>query len=342
MPRRESARRKHPLARESDIIEILHMRLNLLQMTFGKHIERGLCCFFAGEVLDEVHRILCYVKNTPNLSRAYKVTDELFDLSTMAMEFFKEFIEPTLPEINYFGIDLLDYSPMLTSSPQTQLSHMDSTINNMHQTTINKLKIKNKDDLTTESSNDSKGENVALKRKFKQLKTNIKRNGGQINILKRDLIISKKKLGQQQRLINNLRSRFTDYDKKLETTNRKLNAVLEELSKCKTELQYWRSKSPSNATPINGKTTPCNCDNYQCIFNNKNENQILNLPDVFLPIDSSSKKIDEPSTSGYKKENSESNSNSGKTLKRKLDYAEEEQTDGSIRKMAANFIRLIE
>jgi F-box protein 28 len=50
MPRRESARRNHPLACESDIIETLHMRLTLLQMTFGKHIERKHICFFAGEV----------------------------------------------------------------------------------------------------------------------------------------------------------------------------------------------------------------------------------------------------------------------------------------------------
>lgn len=50
MPRRESARRNHPLACESDIIETLHMRLTLLQMTFGKHIERRHCCFFPGEV----------------------------------------------------------------------------------------------------------------------------------------------------------------------------------------------------------------------------------------------------------------------------------------------------
>lgn len=50
MPRRESARRSHPLACESDIIETLHMRLSLLQMTFGKHIERKHCCFFPGEV----------------------------------------------------------------------------------------------------------------------------------------------------------------------------------------------------------------------------------------------------------------------------------------------------
>lgn len=50
MPRRESARRKHPLACESDIIETCYMRLSLLQMSFGKHIERGYCCFFPGAV----------------------------------------------------------------------------------------------------------------------------------------------------------------------------------------------------------------------------------------------------------------------------------------------------
>lgn len=45
---------------------------------------------------------------TPKLGKPYKVTDELFDLSTMAMEYFKEKIEPKLPEIAYFGADFLD------------------------------------------------------------------------------------------------------------------------------------------------------------------------------------------------------------------------------------------
>jgi hypothetical protein len=37
-----------------------------------------------------VYRILTYIQSTHSpLGRAYKVTDELFDLSTMAMEYFK-------------------------------------------------------------------------------------------------------------------------------------------------------------------------------------------------------------------------------------------------------------
>lgn len=114
MPRRESARRSHHLAIESDIVETLHMRLNLLQMSFGKHIERKHICFFPGDILDEVYRILHYIRVTPKLDVPYKVTDELFDLSTMAMEYFKEKIEPNLPEIAYFSTDFLKFSRNIT------------------------------------------------------------------------------------------------------------------------------------------------------------------------------------------------------------------------------------
>ena len=57
-----------------------------------------------------MNKILLYIASTPKLARPYKVTDELFDLSTMAMEYFKEKIEPTLPEISYFGTDFLDFT----------------------------------------------------------------------------------------------------------------------------------------------------------------------------------------------------------------------------------------
>jgi F-box protein 28 len=119
MPRRESARRQHPLACESDIVETLHMRLLLLRMAFGKHIERKHICFFAGEILDEVYKILHYIKVTSKLARPYKVTDELFDLSTMAMEYFREKIEPTLPEIRLFANDYHEF-PSPLGPPNTR------------------------------------------------------------------------------------------------------------------------------------------------------------------------------------------------------------------------------
>ena len=50
---------------------------------------------------------MVYVYMNSMLARAYKVTDELFDLSTMAMEYFKERIEPGLPEVTYLSSDFL-------------------------------------------------------------------------------------------------------------------------------------------------------------------------------------------------------------------------------------------
>lgn len=64
---------------------------------------------FTFQIIDEIYKILHYVESTPSLSRAYKVTDELFDLSTMAMEYFKEHIEPSLPEVTYFASDVFEY-----------------------------------------------------------------------------------------------------------------------------------------------------------------------------------------------------------------------------------------
>ena len=68
------------------------------------------------QILDEVLRIIRYIQKAPtgqprNPKNPYiYMEDELFDLSTMAMEYFKEHIEPTLPEITYFGADYLDFT----------------------------------------------------------------------------------------------------------------------------------------------------------------------------------------------------------------------------------------
>lgn len=356
MPRRESARRKHPLARESDMyvlysteqlyyslivlsidsIETLHMRLTLLQMTFSKHIERMHCCFFSGEILDEVHRILNYVQKTPVLSRAYKVTDELFDLSTMAMEYFKEHIEPTLPEINYFAVGdyLLDYSPTLTGSPQTQLSLMENTTKDLHQSTSiysnKKRGIKSNQNSLESTSSQKNSETIALKKRLKNIEINNKRNSTQIMTLKRELTLAKKKCNQKQRIANTMRTRFDDNDKKLETMNRKLSAVLEELSKCKTELQYWRSTSPSGATPTpSTKLNHCRCGDTP------NEIESLLVPEVFKPIDD---KQSGGSSEGLTNSSDDTNVGSsvvrveGKHCKRKLYYIEEKKCDKKFKK----------
>ncbi|KAL7306303.1 hypothetical protein TKK_0001731 [Trichogramma kaykai] len=272
MPRRESARRNHPLACESDIIETLHMRLTLLQMSFGKHIERKHCCFFPGEILDEVYNILHYIKVTPKLARPYKVTDELFDLSTMAMEYFKDCIEPTLPEIPYFGAEFLDLAGTFTSP----LSVSDG-----------KGRSSGGENSPARSGNDEPGtsmdssvaapasppqSNMVLRKRIRKIKQGMKRYNSQLSLMRRDLKNCKSKISEQQKQIVEYATRLDDNDKKNEETSRKFSTLLQvftkELNKCKTELQYWRSKSP--AIPVCfgcGQSIPLPTEDLQVLAN---------------------------------------------------------------------------
>lgn len=263
MPRRESARRTHPLACESDIIETLHMRLSLMQMTLGKHIERKHCCFFPGEILDEVYSILAYLKTTAKLARPYKVTDELFDLTTMAMEYFKEHIEPDLPEITYFGTDFFDitFSPgesksylCLDSPPSSGFEASTSTASAPRQSSINSYMEE-----SLPPSPPPPQSNMVLRKRIHRIKQGMKKYNDQLSALRSDLRTCKRKtalqqkqiaeqqkqIAEQQKQILEYANRLDDYDKKSEESSRKFQTLLQELNKCKTELQYWRSRSPA-------------------------------------------------------------------------------------------------
>uniref|UniRef100_A0A6P4E8A8 Uncharacterized protein LOC108039067 n=1 Tax=Drosophila rhopaloa TaxID=1041015 RepID=A0A6P4E8A8_DRORH len=236
MPRRESARRSHPLACECDIIETCYMRLSLLQMSMGKHIERGHCCFFPGAILDEVQAILNYISITPRLQRPYRVTDELFDLSTMAMEYFKDRIEPTLPGLAYFNKDFFTL-PTTTKRPTLATSS----------------------DLEDSASNSPPQNHMVLRKGIRKIKQGMKMYNNQLSVLRTELRTCKRKaaeqskqlaeqsnlLAEQQKQTLEYANRLDENDKKNEEMSRKFSTLLQELNKCKTELQFWRSKSPA-------------------------------------------------------------------------------------------------
>lgn len=96
LPRRESERRNHPLARHCDILTAIETRLSLLNMTFMKYVDMNLCCFIPGKVLDEILKVLRYLETTKNPPRAHEILQELRDISSMAMEYFDEQIVPGL------------------------------------------------------------------------------------------------------------------------------------------------------------------------------------------------------------------------------------------------------
>lgn len=291
MPRRESARRNHPLACESDIIETLHMRLTLLQMTFGKHIERKHCCFFAGEILDEVYRILHYIRMTPVMTRPYKVTDELFDLSTMAMEYFKEHIEPTLPEINYFSSNFLDFHSSFGSTSKVPKylcidSASPASSKGDDETPSGPLlSLCGNDDQMNEAPPQS---NMVLRKRIRKIKQGMKRYNSQLSLMRRDLKGCKNKIADQQKQILDYAGRLDENDKKNEETSRKFSTLLQELNKCKTELQYWRSKSPANPLLCIGcgkVVAPALSEDLQALSNQGILPEGLEVPSVdFVPI----------------------------------------------------------
>uniref|UniRef100_A0A1I8PRC2 F-box domain-containing protein n=1 Tax=Stomoxys calcitrans TaxID=35570 RepID=A0A1I8PRC2_STOCA len=90
LPRRESERRNHCLARHADILTSIETRISMLSMTYTKYMDLNLCCFIPGKVLDEIFRILRLIAKTTKPLRPHEVLQELRDISSMAIEHFDE------------------------------------------------------------------------------------------------------------------------------------------------------------------------------------------------------------------------------------------------------------
>uniref|UniRef100_A0A182JPK9 F-box domain-containing protein n=1 Tax=Anopheles christyi TaxID=43041 RepID=A0A182JPK9_9DIPT len=192
------------------------------------------------KILDEVYSVLNYIRTSPSLDRPFKVTDELFDLSTMAMEYFKEHIEPNLPDIAYFTNSTKSFAALETSSS-----------------------ILSRDTSHSNSSSPPQS-NMVLRKGIRKIKQGMKRYNNQLTFLRSELRTCKRKateqaktiteqqklLAEQQKQTLEFANRLDETDKKNDELSRKFSTVLQELNKCKTELQYWRSKSPA--------TTNCN------------------------------------------------------------------------------------
>ncbi|XP_022194675.1 uncharacterized protein LOC111052337 isoform X1 [Nilaparvata lugens] len=122
LPRRESERKIHPLARQCDILVAIETRLSMLSMTFLKYIECKQCCFIPGKVIDELLRVIKYVNKSIHPPRPHDLLQELRDITSMAMEHFEERIVPILKE------KMNAYKPSITSSFLDRLNKVKRTI----------------------------------------------------------------------------------------------------------------------------------------------------------------------------------------------------------------------
>ncbi|XP_070495295.1 F-box only protein 28-like isoform X2 [Chironomus tepperi] len=94
LPRRESERRNHYLAKHSDVLTCIETRLSMLSMTYQKHMQNGTACFIPGKIIDECYRIIRSISNSNDQQirnlRAHEILQELRDISSMAIEHFDE------------------------------------------------------------------------------------------------------------------------------------------------------------------------------------------------------------------------------------------------------------
>uniref|UniRef100_A0A2M4D0K2 F-box domain-containing protein n=1 Tax=Anopheles darlingi TaxID=43151 RepID=A0A2M4D0K2_ANODA len=135
LPRRESERRNHPLAKHSDILTCIETRISMLSMTYAKYIDKDLCCFIPGKVIDEVLTILRLIENTTRPLRAHEILQELRDISSMAIEHFdeniahrlKKYVDVPFPHHHHHPVAGIQ-GPSTNPFPSTMLLHNDVLI----------------------------------------------------------------------------------------------------------------------------------------------------------------------------------------------------------------------
>lgn len=148
LPRRESERRQHPLARHCDILSAVETRLSLLAMTYSKYIDLKVCCFIPGKVIDEAMHVLTLVMESKEAPRTHDLLQELRDISSMAMEHFDEKIAPGLKRklgegqtvnVNTIGaaLTLKDLPKTASLMPSTSGRHLGKVHNQVKTTNYN-------------------------------------------------------------------------------------------------------------------------------------------------------------------------------------------------------------
>ncbi|KAL4237561.1 F-box protein 28 [Mactra antiquata] len=203
LPRRESERRNHQLARHVDILSAIETRLSLLGMSYSRYMETGLCCFIPGKVLDELMSILHRLQTSDQAPRSHEFLQELRDISSMAMEHFDEKIVPglkyKLPSVTsvtlpYFSEScsslLYQPSPVLFQSTPSRGPSVRHEITNL----IQQVKA---------ATNSSQQVHKVLS----EVKL------GWINNKKR-ILDQEKKIVQQGQYINELEKKFSDLNQK--------------------------------------------------------------------------------------------------------------------------------
>ncbi|CAD6187892.1 unnamed protein product [Caenorhabditis auriculariae] len=131
LPRRESQRRTHRLAKLNEVYAALDTRYALLTMTYKKfmsHLNPMLnTCFIPGKVLDEFFRVMNILQRCKSSGGQFtgditEILKDVRDLSSMAMEHYEEQVQPGLENAaeeegvsaGYFGNRSVSRTPVIS------------------------------------------------------------------------------------------------------------------------------------------------------------------------------------------------------------------------------------
>lgn len=93
-------------------------------------------------------------------------------------------------------------------------------------------------------------ENPITRQRIKQLERRSKYQVSLMKGFKNELKICKRKLNKSQATIKQYKGMLDEYEQKFETLNSKFENVLEELTKCKSEIQYMWPKPAQEKRPL--------------------------------------------------------------------------------------------
>ncbi|CAB0033402.1 unnamed protein product [Trichogramma brassicae] len=223
LPRRESERRSHPLARHSDILTAIETRISMLSMTFSKYIDLNLCCFIPGKVIDEIFKILFMIEFTKVPPRTPEILQELRDISSMAMEHFDEKILPDLRPSIRSGItgSPINYEEIVSNhSPRCSkllpLAHASSRdILNQSLTKIYNRTKKNRNTV------------LCVKGQIGKLRLRLNRQSFHMRVQHVKLKEHAKKIQEQEAQLNDMRKHLQEWEQKFSDLRAEMNCSKE-------------------------------------------------------------------------------------------------------------------
>lgn len=255
LPRRESERRTHPLARHCEILTSIETRLSLLSMTFMKYMDMNLCCFIPGKVIDEIFRVLRLVQGaghgcTTTPPRAHEILQELRDISSMAMEHFDERIAPGLklhvgpmkPTLGFIGAGHHGPCAITATVPRSsELATATSILGRVQKPCVHAAAHSS----LTEEIKQVRAANLSLRKSLTECKS-------KLTAQSKKQCEQEKRAHDQAQLIAEQGSRLAEQEGKLNELNRKLLEqhrefadVLEEVSRLREQVASSSSNGVS-------------------------------------------------------------------------------------------------